>query len=80
MSQQQPQNVRDRLVKVGLAELNTYGPKDFSVRRVAASCGVSCAAPYKHFQNKSEFLAAIIQYANEQWTRRQQRIMRSTAA
>ena len=80
MNQRQPQSVRDRLVKIGLAELNKYGSKDFSVRRVAASCGVSCAAPYKHFQNKSEFLAAIIQYANEQWTRRQQRIMRSTAA
>lgn len=80
MSQQQPQSVRDRLVKMGLAELNTYGPKDFSVRRVATQCGVSCAAPYKHFQNKSEFLAAIIQYANEQWTKRQQRIMRSSTS
>lgn len=80
MNQQQPQSVRDRLVKVGLAELNTTGPKDFSVRRVAAQCGVSCAAPYKHFQNKSEFLAAIIKYANEQWTYRQQRIMRSTTS
>ena len=80
MNQQQPQSVRNRLVNIGLAELNTYGPKDFSVRRVAAQCGVSCAAPYKHFQNKSEFLAAIIKYANEQWTYRQQRIMRSTTS
>lgn len=80
MNQQQPQSVRNRLVKIGLAELNTTGPKDFSVRRVAAQCGVSCAAPYKHFQNKSEFLAAIIKYANEQWTYRQQRIMRSTTS
>lgn len=80
MNQQQPQSVRNRLVKIGLSELNTTGPKDFSVRRVAAQCGVSCAAPYKHFQNKSEFLAAIIKYANEQWTYRQQRIMRSTTS
>lgn len=70
------ENVRDCLIVTGLAELNTYGPKDFSVRRVAAQCGVSCAAPYKHFQNKSEFLAAIIEYANAQWAKRQHRIIR----
>ena len=77
MVQPATSNVRDCLIKTGLAELNTYGHKDFSVRRVATQCGVSCAAPYKHFQNKTEFLAAIMEYAHGQWIKRQSRIMRS---
>lgn len=61
------ESLKDRLVRTGLEELNQHGVKNFSVRRVAAACGVSCAAPYKHFRNKDEFLAAVIDYANQLW-------------
>ena len=33
-----------------------------SLRRIAAACGVSHTAPYKHFQNKDDMLAAILQF------------------
>ena len=44
-------NTRDRLIQAGLEELNQYGVQHFSTRRVAKVCGVSCAAPYKHFKD-----------------------------
>lgn len=71
--EQEERSVRDRLVDAGIDELNTYGMDDFSVRRIAAACGVSCAAPYRHFQNKDEFIAAVIQRIQELWYIRQER-------
>ena len=52
-------NIRDELIRAGIEELNQHSLTDFSVRRIAAKCGVSAAAPYKHFKNKQEFIAEI---------------------
>ena len=41
------------------------------MRRVAAACGASCAAPYKHFKNKYEFVKEIISYVEDKWDRLQ---------
>lgn len=68
-------NMRQLLIEAGIEEINREGVTDFSVRRVAAACGVSCAAPYKHFKDKREFIAAIIDYVNEQWRVRQEAII-----
>ena len=68
-------NMRQRLIEAGIEEINRVGVTDFSVRRVATACGVSCAAPYKHFKDKREFVAAIIDYVNEQWRVRQEEII-----
>lgn len=57
----------DRLLIAGTNEIGQHGVADFSLRRVAAACGMSCAAPYKHFKNKEEFIVEIIQYINRQW-------------
>lgn len=70
-----PQNVRDRLIISGLKELNSYGVQNFSVRRIASECGVSCAAPYKHFADKQDFIAAIIHYGNGIWKERQRKVV-----
>ncbi|MBE6031743.1 MAG: TetR/AcrR family transcriptional regulator [Clostridiales bacterium] len=70
-----PQNVHDRLIIAGLEELNKHGIQNFSVRRIASACGVSCAAPYKHFTDKQDFIAAIIHYCNSQWKIRQRKIV-----
>lgn len=69
------QSTKERLVQAGLSDLNNHGINDFSVRRIAASCGVSCATPYKHFANKNEFVAAIIEYAKILWTQRQCKVV-----
>ena len=68
-------NMREVLVLAGIEEINAHGVTGFSIRRVAENCHVSCAAPYKHFKDKREFIAAIIDYVNEQWAIRQQEIL-----
>ena len=70
-----PQSVRDKLIIAGLKELNAHGVQNFSVRRTASECGVSCAAPYKHFADKQDFIAAIIRFGNSQWKERQRKIV-----
>lgn len=68
-------NLRELLIEEGIREINTHGLTQFSVRRVSGACGVSCAAPYKHFKDKRDFIAAIIEYVNDQWHVQQQKIL-----
>lgn len=68
-------NMRQQLITAGIAEINDHGVAHFSIRRVAESCNVSCAAPYKHFKDKRDFIAAIIDYVNEQWRERQAEVL-----
>ena len=68
-------NIREQLLEAGTRELNRSGLQNFSVRRVANACGVSCAAPYKHFADKLGFIAAMIDYVNSMWTKRQMEIL-----
>ena len=70
-------DLRMALIQAGIDEINTYGANGFSVRRVASACGVSTAAPYKHFKDKSEFIGAIIDYVNEQWAVVQDQVLAS---
>lgn len=67
-------SVKERLLKAGILEIERSGLQTFSIRRVAAACNVSCAAPYKHFADKSEFILAIIHYINEEWYVRQKQV------
>jgi len=60
--------LKDKLLSAGIDEISAHGIKDFSLRRVAAACGASCAAPYKHFKNKEHFINEIIQYVEDKWT------------
>lgn len=68
-------NMRQLLIEAGIEEINRAGVTNFSVRRVAQECGVSCAAPYKHFKDKRDFIASVIDYVNEQWSERQEEIL-----
>ncbi|HYE82051.1 MAG TPA: TetR/AcrR family transcriptional regulator [Clostridia bacterium] len=53
-------DLKRELLKKGLQLLNKDGYENFSLRKVAIMCGVSHAAPYKHFRSKEELIAAII--------------------
>lgn len=68
-------NMREVLILAGIKEINENGVSRFSIRRVADACNVSCAAPYKHFKDKRDFIAAVIEYVNEQWRVRQQEVL-----
>ncbi len=59
--------LRARLIIAGISEIEQHGITGFSLRRVAAACNTSCAAPYKHFKNKDDLILEIIRYVNRQW-------------
>lgn len=61
------EGVRERLLIAGIKEIELHGLNDFSLRRVASMCEVSCAAPYRHFKNKDELVLSIISYINSRW-------------
>ena len=67
--------LRDALILAGINEINSNGIAGFSIRRIADACNVSCAAPYRHFKDKREFIAAIIDYVNDQWAHRQEEVL-----
>ena len=47
---------RERLILAGIKVIEENGVSGFSIRRTAAECGVSCAAPYKHFKDKEDLM------------------------
>lgn len=61
------EELKDKLIIAGINEIDTHGPEDFSLRRVAYACGVSCAAPYKHFKNREGLIVEILGFFNRQW-------------
>ena len=67
MAQRTRGNVKEKLILNGIEEMSVFGVQEFSVRRVAQKSGVSCAAPYKHFKDRNSFVAAILEYINENW-------------
>lgn len=60
-------SVRTRLILAGINEIRDRGIKDFSLRRAAIGAEVSCAAPYRHFKNKEEFIEEIVKYIAAKW-------------
>ncbi len=52
-------DLKQELIRKGIQLLAKEGYEGFSLRKLAASCGVSHAAPYKHFQSKEEIIAEI---------------------
>ena len=55
-------DLRESLIKTGLKLYNEEGAEKFSLRKVAALCNVSHAAPYKHFKSKEDLINAISEY------------------
>lgn len=67
-------SVKQKLILAGIEEIEEQGIQNFSMRRVAARCDVSCAAPYKHFVDKNDFIMSIVQYINHEWNIIQRKI------
>lgn len=59
-------SVREQLIIAGIAELESHGVADFSLRRVASACNISCAAPYKHFKSREALIESIFDYITSQ--------------
>ena len=62
-------DLRNALIEKGIEIVNSEGMNSFSLRKVAAACGVSHAAPYSHFQSKEELLDAMQQHITDQFSK-----------
>lgn len=61
-------NLRQALIDAGIKIINESGEDGLSLRKVAAACGVSHAAPYAHFSDKDSLLNAIKNTVTERFT------------
>ncbi len=61
-------DTRELLILAGLDDIEKYGVTNMSIRRIASACGLSCAAPYKHFANRDIYLLEIQRYINKKWS------------
>lgn len=61
-------DLRNALIEKGIEIVNSEGLYSFSLRKVAAACGVSHAAPYSHFQSKEELLEAMQLHITDQFS------------
>jgi AcrR family transcriptional regulator len=52
-------DLKRALTEAALALVKEKGPKGFTLREVARRAGVSTAAPYRHFTDKAQLLAAV---------------------
>lgn len=57
--------LRDALVDAGEALARAEGLEGVTVRRIAAACGVSAAAVYRHFPSGDHLMAAVAQRSRE---------------
>ena len=62
------ETLRNRLIVTGAKEIAENGIAGFSLRKIASECGISCAAPYKHFKNTrtSNFTISNYEYSSQQ--------------
>jgi AcrR family transcriptional regulator len=65
--------LRRTLLDAALALIAEAGPQGFTLREVARRAGVSHNAPYRHFRDKDELLAAVATEGFDKLTRRIQR-------
>jgi len=63
-------DLRNALLRSARALLERSGEADLSLRSVARDAGVSSAAPYRHFADKDELLAALAAMGYRELTER----------
>ena len=63
------EGLKNLLIEKGIEIVNTEGLQSFSLRKAAAACRVSHAAPYSHFHNKEELLAAMQLHITERFSK-----------
>lgn len=71
-------NLRQELIKAGITMVQQVGIEKLSLRKLASLCGVSEAAPYSHFANKDELLAAMQDYVIQQLMERFEKAVECT--
>lgn len=69
--------LREKLILSGIEKVWLHKLRDFSLRKAAACCRLSCATLYEHFRDKNTFLLTAAQYIYTQWRTIQQRTLES---
>ena len=62
------ENLHDELIEAGIDLVAKYGLEGFSLRKVAAACNVTHAAPYSHFANKDVLLEEMQIYITDSFS------------
>ena len=60
-------DLRAVMIEKGIELIDKDGAKSLSLRKVAAACDVSHAAPYSHFTSKEELFSAIENHITNQF-------------
>ncbi len=63
-------DLKNLLIEKGIEIVNADGIQSFSLRKAAAACKVSHAAPYSHFHNKEELLNAMQLHITERFSQK----------
>jgi len=61
-------DLKNALIEAGIRIVHKEGVQQLSLRKVAAKCGVSHAAPYKHFKDKESLLEAMQQHITNRFS------------
>jgi AcrR family transcriptional regulator len=72
-------NLRETLLSAALQLIAEAGPQGFTLREIARRAGVSHNAPYRHFRDKNELLAAVAAQGFEELTRAMRRSAKGAA-
>lgn len=62
------ENLKDTLILKAIELLDSGGEASFSLRGLAESCGVSRAAPYRHFRDKADLIEGVKAYITDAFT------------
>jgi AcrR family transcriptional regulator len=62
-------NLRETLLEAALRLISEVGPTAFTLREVARRAGVSHNAPYRHFRDRDELMAAVSTQGYRELTR-----------
>lgn len=65
-------HLKNALIEAGIKIVGEEGMMALSLRKVAASCSVSHAAPYNHFKTKEELLEAMQEHITNQFAKQLQ--------
>lgn len=60
--------LKKTMIEKGISYIRKNGVENMSFRNIAAMCNVSHTAPYKHFKDKEDFIAQIINYVVEKFS------------
>lgn len=60
-------DLKNKMIEEGIKIISREGFGQLSLRRIAANCGVSHAAPYSHFKSKEELITAMQHYIDKQF-------------